>query len=292
MENEKLNQLQKMFEDGLITEDELKARREKVISEMINQDTVPNTNQSLETEKPKKKHKARKIILICIAVFLGLGFISAMFDDKEESPVNVEKMETDNKGNKGNSSVTEKKDSSKSNVTKEKSKKKADDITKYEAREIAEYVYGKENVVASWGFDTEKTPVEFNGKRTYIYYGYKSYCLVKVSESFYVIIYTVKIDDNVSSYIESIVEEISKDKAISIIKEIFEGNTKKDTYNKITIYSSPAKQPIYEYNNRFFYKASNFEKEIEDAHVEEKFDNFQKECEDFKMSSKLKELGF
>ena len=70
MGNEKLNQLQKMFEDGLITEEELKIKREKIISDMINQSSVSNINQSLGTEKPKKQHKTRKIILTCIAIFL------------------------------------------------------------------------------------------------------------------------------------------------------------------------------------------------------------------------------
>ena len=35
MENKKLEQLQKMYEDGLITEDELKTKRKKIISEII-----------------------------------------------------------------------------------------------------------------------------------------------------------------------------------------------------------------------------------------------------------------
>ena len=46
MDHRKLEQLQKMYEDGLITENELKAKREKIISEIIDSDIDPGDCRS------------------------------------------------------------------------------------------------------------------------------------------------------------------------------------------------------------------------------------------------------
>ena len=63
MENKKLEQLQKMYEDGLITEDELKTKRKKIISEIIDSSNSENSvKDENTTEKPKKKHKFIKIL--------------------------------------------------------------------------------------------------------------------------------------------------------------------------------------------------------------------------------------
>ena len=293
MENEKLNQLQKMFEDGLITEEELKIKREKIITEMINQNSVSNTNQSLGTEKPKKQHKARKIILTCIAIFLGICFLCAIFDDEDDQQIPAEKTEITKSDDKNTKITSEQGDSQKSKSKTEKAKEKVNDITKYEALEIAEYVYGKENVVTSWGVNTKSS-------------GYESFCLVKVSPSFFAVIFTQRFSDGMI-YIYNplsgagmaeggIVQEFSEDEAVKILTNEFKGDADKKTYGKMTVYHSNALSAgytsLYKYNDRFFYHAEHFWSEIEEAHVKEKFDNFEKEREDFEIASKVKELGF
>ncbi len=86
MNNKKLEQLQKMYEDGLITENELKAKREKIISEIIDSDIDPDKKTDSKTiDKPKKKNKVLKIILISIGVFFGFCFICSLFDDRSET---------------------------------------------------------------------------------------------------------------------------------------------------------------------------------------------------------------
>ena len=81
---------------------------------MINQSSVSNTNQSLGTEKPKKQHKTRKIILTCIAIFLGICFLCAIFDDEDGQSISVEKMEITKSDDKNTKSITEQGDSQKS----------------------------------------------------------------------------------------------------------------------------------------------------------------------------------
>ena len=293
MGNEKLNQLQKMFEDGLITEEELKIKREKIISDMINQSSVSNTNQSLGTEKPKKQHKTRKIILTCIAIFLGICFLCAIFDDEDNQQISVEKTEITKSDDKNTKTIAEQGDSQKSKPKTEKAKEKVNDITKYEAREIAEYVYGKENVVTSWSVNTKSA-------------GYESYCLVKVSPSFFAVIYTQRFSDGMIFIFNplsdagmskgGIVQEFSEDEAVKILTNEFKGDADKKTYGKMTVYHSnlltPGYTSLYKYNDRFFYHAEHFWAEIEETHVKEKFDNFEKKREDFEIASKVKDLGF
>lgn len=83
MNNKKLEQLQKMYEEGLITESELKSKREKIISEIIDSELSSKSEAFPEIMKPKKRHILRKIILTVVAIFLGLIIIGAVFDTEE-----------------------------------------------------------------------------------------------------------------------------------------------------------------------------------------------------------------
>lgn len=92
MNNKKLEQLQKMYEDGLITEDELKLKREKVISEIVDANEE-SQNEENHWKSPKKKHKYLKIFLIVIFVIFGLSIIGYVFDDENESQNQESKVE-------------------------------------------------------------------------------------------------------------------------------------------------------------------------------------------------------
>ena len=97
MDNKKLEQLQKMFEDGLITESELKSKREKIISEIIDSESGAKTEVLPETKKTKKKHLLRKIILTLVAVFFGLIIIGAIFDNEvSDSTPSLDKIAQEN----------------------------------------------------------------------------------------------------------------------------------------------------------------------------------------------------
>ena len=88
MSREKLDQLQKMYEDGLITENELKEKREKIISEIIDTESSASsskTERTLNNKKTTKKHKFLKILLIIIAILLGLGILGAVFDNEDKT---------------------------------------------------------------------------------------------------------------------------------------------------------------------------------------------------------------
>lgn len=94
MDNIKLEQLQKMYEDGLITEDDLKTKREKIISEIIDSGNSNNSaKEEKVAEKPKKKRKFLKAFLICIIGFFGFCFICSLFDDEKESQNQDTKVE-------------------------------------------------------------------------------------------------------------------------------------------------------------------------------------------------------
>ena len=54
MTNTKLTQLQKLYENGLISETELKSKREEIISEIIDSESGTKTEVLPETKKPKK----------------------------------------------------------------------------------------------------------------------------------------------------------------------------------------------------------------------------------------------
>lgn len=123
MDNKKLEQLQKMFEDGLITESELKSKREKIISEIIDSESGAKTEVLPETKKPKKKHLLRKIILTLVAVFFGLIIIGAIFDNEvSDSTPSLDKIAQENFSKEVSNSKNIK-------TENEKQKKEEKDIT-------------------------------------------------------------------------------------------------------------------------------------------------------------------
>ena len=83
MDIRKFEQLQKLHDEGFITEEEMKAKREKLISEILDS-TASSDGMSVETKKevPKRNIKILSIILICVAIFIGgIGILVRLIDD-------------------------------------------------------------------------------------------------------------------------------------------------------------------------------------------------------------------
>lgn len=90
METSKLNDLQKLYEEGLITEEELKKKREKIISEIINNNSLNEQKSQSNIASPYKENKFKKGIIIVLAIFLGLIIIASMYCNIEDSEILAE----------------------------------------------------------------------------------------------------------------------------------------------------------------------------------------------------------
>lgn len=165
MENKKLEQLQKMYEDGLITEDELKTKRKKIISEIIDSSNSENSvKDENTTEKPKKKHKFIKILLICILVFFGFCFICSLFDDENASQAQDSKVEKTEEGK---------------NIDKSSKEKGIEDKTKEKST----------NKIGKWYALSDDFEIKITSLNQENYYQYADYVIKPEDENTYISVY-------------------------------------------------------------------------------------------------------